>query len=279
MAVRILTDSTSDLPPALAEQLGITIVPANVIIDDVSYRDGIDIDSDEFYRHLISDSRPPTTSQPSVGTFQSAYQELLDQGDEIVSIHVSGKLSGTVNSAEQAKATLGDSVPIEIIDSQGASILLALVAVAAAEMAQQSGSYQEVAAQVRRDLPLTSTVFALDTLEYLQKGGRIGKAQAFMGSLLSVKPILTLLDGEVHPLERPRNHQRAMRRLVELTRERAPVTRLGIIYSTEEQWAVELRDTLSDLVPEDRVITARFGPALGTYAGPGAVGVAVTSAG
>ena len=278
MAVRIVTDSTSDLTPALAQELGVTIVPANVIIDDVTYRDGVDLTSDEFYRRLLAGPGLPTTSQPSVGTFQAAYKEILDQGDEIVSIHVSGKLSGTVNSANQAKASLGDDVAIEVVDSGGASIALALITAAAAEMAGQSSSCRELAEQVRGDLPRTSAVFALDTLEYLQKGGRIGKAQAFVGSLLSVKPILTLVEGEVHPLERPRNHQRAMRRLAELTRERAPAARVGIAYSTDEAWAAELRSSLSDLVPEDQIITVRFGPALGTYVGPRAVGVALTSA-
>ena len=277
MAIRIVTDSTSDIPAGLAEELGITVVPANVVIDDVNYRDGVDLTPDEFYRRLTTGNRLPTTSQPSMGAFQSTYQPLLEQGDEIVSIHISSKLSGTVNSATQAKASLGDSVPIEVIDSNSASIALTLIVVAAARLAQQSAAYQQVAEQVRRDLGLTSTVFALDTLEFLQKGGRIGKAQAFMGSLLSVKPILTLMDGEVHPLERPRNHQRAVRRLLELTREHTPVSQVGVIYSTEPDWVADLRSQLGDLIPEEQIITARFGPALGTYVGPRAIGVAVTA--
>ena len=278
MAVRIVTDSTSDLTPELAQELGVTVVPANVIIDDVTYRDGVDLTPDEFYRRLLAGPSLPTTSQPSVGTFQAAYQEILDQGDEIVSIHVSGKLSGTVNSANQAKASLGGDAAIEVVDSGGASIALALIVAAAVETAGQAASSTEVAEQVRRDLPRTSAVFALDTLEYLQKGGRVGKAQAFVGSLLSVKPILTLVEGEVHPLERPRNHQRAMRRLAEITREKSPAARLGIAYSTDEAWAEDLRNSLADLAPAEQVITLRFGPALGTYVGPRAVGVALTTA-
>ena len=278
MSIRIVTDSTSDIPPQLAEQLGITVVPANIVINDVNYRDGVDLTPDEFFQHLINDSRLPTTSQPSVGAFQSVYQELLEQGDEIVSIHLSGKLSGTFNSATQAKAALGDSASIEVIDTGLASIAVGLVVAAAARLAGEAPSRQEVAEQVRRDLDLTSVVFSVDTLEYLQKGGRIGKAQAFIGSLLSVKPILTLHDGEVHPLERPRNHQRAVRRLVELTRERAPIRQMGIIYSTEASWAEDLRDRLSDLLPAEEIIMGRFGPAVGTYAGPNALGVAVTTA-
>ena len=278
MAIRIVTDSTSDLPADLARQLDISIVASNVVIDDVNYRDGIDLTPDDFYRRLTSGGNLPTTSQPSVGAFQTAYQELLEQGHEIVSIHVSGKLSGTVNSANQAKAALGDSVPIEVIDSGLASSALGLVAVAAAQRAQESASGREVAEPVRANLGLTTTFFSLDTLEYLQKGGRIGKAQAFVGSLLSVKPILTLLDGEVSPLERPRNHERAMRRLVELARERAPLQQLGVVYSTEADWAADLRHRLSELLPEEQIITSRFGPALGTYVGPKALGIALTSA-
>ncbi len=278
MAIRIVTDSASDFPAELAEQLDITVVPCNVVIDDVSYRDGVDLTADEFYQRLTSSPRLPTTSQPSVGAFQTVYQDLLEQGHDVVSIHVSGKLSGTVNSATQAKATFGDSAAIEIIDSGLASIGLTMAVRAAAKLTQQSTSYQEVAAQVRQDLGLTSVFLALDTLEYLQKGGRIGKAQAFVGSLLSVKPILTLRDGEVHPLERPRNHQRAMRRMTELVRERTPAKQLGIIYSTEAAWAADLRSQMSNLLPEEEFITARFGPVLGNYVGPKALGIAITSA-
>ena len=277
MSIRIVTDSTADLPADLAQELNISIVPSNVVIDDVNYRDGIDLTPEEFYRRLIAGPRLPTTSQPSVGAFQAVYQGLLEQGHEIVSLHVSGKLSGTVNSATQAKAALGDP-SIAVIDSHLASIALALVVVKAAQAARQSDSYQEVAEQARRDLGQTGVFFFVDTLEYLQKGGRIGKAQAFVGSLLHVKPILTLQEGEVHPLERQRNRERAMRRIVELTGERGPVQQLAVAYSTEPTWADDLRGRLSGLLPAEQIITSRFGPAIGTYVGPGALGLAYTAA-
>ena len=277
MSIRIVTDSTADLPADLAQELNISIVPSNVVIDDVNYRDGIDLTPEEFYRRLIAGPRLPTTSQPSVGAFQAVYQGLLEQGHEIVSLHVSGKLSGTVNSATQAKAALGDP-SIAVIDSHLASIALALVVVKAAQTARQSDSYQEVAEQARRDLGQTGVFFFVDTLEYLQKGGRIGKAQAFVGSLLHVKPILTLQEGEVHPLERQRNRERAMRRIVELTGERGPVQQLAVAYSTEPTWADDLRGRLSGLLPAEQIITSRFGPAIGTYVGPGALGLAYTAA-
>ena len=278
MSIRIVTDSSSDLASDLAPRWDITVLPCYVIIDGVTYRDGLDISHDDFYQQLSSNAQIPTTSQPSVADFLAVYRELLSQGHQVISIHVSGKLSGTINSAEQARASLGDEAAesIEIVDSQLASICLGLVVVGAAQQTLDSESHHQLAEKIRRDLPLTRGYFVLDTLEYLQKGGRIGKAQAYLGSVLNVKPILTLRDGEVHPVERPRNRERALRRVAELARELAPFGQLAVVHSTEPERANELREMLSELLPEGDVIMSRFGPTLGTYIGPKAVGVAVT---
>ncbi len=277
MAIRIVTDSSADLPRDLANEWGITVVPCNVVVDDVNYKDGVDMTLDEFYHRLTTSSRLPTTAQPSVADFQSVYQHLLDDGHSVVSIHVSGKLSGTVNAADQARASVSEPAAVEIIDSRLASISLGLVALRAAELAADTPSPGQLAERVREELPQTHCILALDTLEYLQKGGRIGRAQAFVGSILSVKPILKLQDGEVHPLERPRNLDRAMRRLAELARGLAPLKQLAVVYSTEPQRATDLRQQLADLVPEEQIVTARFGSTLGTYVGPKAFGLALTS--
>ena len=279
MAIRVVTDSTSDLPADLAQRWHITVLPCYVVEGDVTYKDGVDLSHDEFYRRLTSNSSLPTTAQPSMADFREVYEALLGQGHQVISIHVSGKLSGTLNSAEQAKASLVEAAPIEIIDSQLASIPLGLAVVAAAEQAEQADSYQQVAGKVRRELPLTHGFFLLDTLEYLQKGGRIGRAQAFLGSMLSVKPILKLQDGEAHPVERPRTWDRGVRRLLELVRELAPIRQLAVIHSTDPERAAALREQLSDLLPTDQVISTRFGPTLGTYLGPNALGVALTQTG
>lgn len=276
MAIRVVTDSASDLPAELAASLNVTVIPCNVVIDDVTYKDGVDIHPDGFYERLLAGPRLPTTSQPSLADFQTFYQDLLDQGHQILSIHVSGKLSGTMNSAERAREALGNPDSIELVDSQLASLGLGLVVIAAAEEAAETDDLPALAAHVRTGLPATQCIITLDTLEYLQKGGRIGKAQAFLGSMLSVKPILRMEDGEVHPVERPRNAQRALRRIGELAREYAPLKRLGIIYSTEPQRAEQLKSELSGLVPEAQLVTSRFGPTLGTYVGPGAVAVVLT---
>ena len=276
MTIRIVTDSSCDLPSGLIEQYGIRVLPCYVVVDDQTFKDGVEIQADDFYRRLLADGRTPTTAQPTPSDFQTVYRELVGQGDQIISIHVSSKLSGTLNSAQQAKASLNDGSAVEIIDSQLASIPLGLAVLDAAIMASKGGSVHDIAGQIRQSLGLHHGLFALDTLEYLQKGGRIGKARAFMGSVLHVKPILRLQDGEAHPVERPRNRERAMRRLVELAQELAPVRRLAVIYSTDPDRMAELKQGLTGILPADQIIESRFGSTLGTYIGPDALGVAVT---
>ena len=275
MTVRIVTDSSADLPAELAQQHQITVLPCYVVVDGQTLKDGVDIQADDFYRRLQAGGPTPTTAQPTVADFQAVYQDLTSQGDQVVSIHVSGKLSGTLNSAEQAKGSLyGEAV--EIIDSRLAAMPLGLVVLEAAALAAEGGSHQEVAEKVRQGLDLHHGLFALDTLEFLQKGGRIGKAQAFLGSVLNVKPILRLHEGEAHPVERPRNRERAMHRLVELVKELGPVRRMAVIHSTDAERMAVLKQELIGLLPADQIIEARFGSTLGTYIGPDALGVAIT---
>ena len=283
MTIRIVTDSSADLPTDLVQKHQITVIPCYVVVDDQTFKDGVDIQADEFYRRLQAKGRTPTTAQPTVADFQEVYRHLVEQGDQVISIHVSGKLSGTMNSAQQAKASLNtgqtseeDGPAVEIIDSQLASIPLGLAVLDAAVMAAEGDDYLEIAAKVRQGLTSHHGLFALDTLEYLQKGGRIGKARAFMGSILSVKPILRLYDGEAHPVERPRNREKAMRRLVELAHDLAPVRQLAVTYSTNPDRMAALKQDLTDLLPADQIIETRFGATLGTYIGPDALGVAVT---
>ena len=276
MAIRIVTDSVADLAPALASANDITVIPCYVIIGSETYRDGVEITADRFYSRLEGLQRLPTTSQPTIADFQEVYQRLLDQGHQIVSIHVSAKLSGTVNSATQAKAAIGDSAPIEIVDSQMASGPMGLIVLDAAHLAREGTDFREVARRVRQTLVRHHGYVLVDTLEFLQKGGRIGKAQAFVGGMLKVKPILTIREGEVHPVERPRNLDRAKNRMIELARELAPVRQVNISYSTDRVQALALRAELAELVDPEHLVESRFGPVLGTYVGPNALGVSVT---
>jgi DegV family protein with EDD domain len=167
---------------------------------------------------------------------------------------------------------------VAVVDSRLASLGLGLVVLGAAQVAGQATSPQRLAEQVRAGLPKTRCFLVLDTLEYLQKGGRIGKAQALLGTLLNVKPILTIQDGEAHPVERQRNRPRALARVVELARALGPVASLGVIYSTEPEQAMMLRHSLAGLLPEEQIIVSQFGATLGTYLGPRALGVVLTTA-
>ena len=276
MAIRIVTDSVSDLPPSLAQANDITVIPCYVVIGNETYKDGVEITADRFYSRLPDLPRLPSTSQPTIADFQATYQRLLDQGHQIVSVHVSAKLSGTLNSAVQAKAALGDTSDIEIIDSQLASAPMGLVVLDTARIARESSDLQEVVRQTRLSLQKHHGFVMVDTLEYLQKGGRIGKAQAFLGGMLKVKPILTIRDGEVHPVERPRSLERAKNRLVELAQTLAPIRQVNISYSTDRVQALGIRAQLAELVAPENLVESRFGPVLGTYVGPNALGVAVT---
>ena len=275
MTVRVITDSTADLPPALAEELGITVVPLNVHFGTEVYRDGVEITADEFYRRLVIASRLPTTSQPTPGDFLSAYDEMGQTTDEILSVHISAKLSGTMNSATQALEEYGGECRIEIIDSSQGSMGLGMLAIAAAEAARRGDNLDDVVTETRATIPKVGFIGLLDTLEYLEKGGRIGKAQAFMGSLLRIKPLLTIRDGEAHPLERARTRAKGVDRMCELVQEQMPLKDLAVVYTTTPDEALALAQRLQSYLPQGEVILSQVGPVVGTYLGPGVLGVAL----
>jgi DegV family protein with EDD domain len=208
-----------------------------------------------------------------VGAFLECYQRLVAEGEPVVSIHVSAKLSGTFNSALQARNLLNGSVPVEVVDSEEASIALGLVAMAAAEVAATGAGLEVVVEATRNAVARARLFFVLDTLEYLQKGGRIGRAQAFLGSVLSVKPILEVREGEVMPLERTRNRRKAVDRVCSLVEGQAPLARLAVVHATSPQEAEALAQRLSPLIAGGEVLVSQVGPVVGTYTGPGCLGV------
>ena len=284
MAIKLVTDSTSDLPREVAEQWDITVIPCNIHFEDEVFKDGIDIGPDEFYRRLVSSPKLPTTAQPSMNDFLQVYKSLWDGEHDILSIHLSAKLSGTLNSANQAREALPSEVlgdgggrRLEIIDSQLTSMGLGLITLAAARLVKAGASFDEAVESVQTSLSRTHCYFLLDTLEYLQKGGRIGKASAFLGSILSIKPILKVQEGQAHPVERVRTKGRGLERLSEIIRSLAPAQGLSVLHSTTPDEAGALMERLGDLVPERELILSRFGPVMGTYLGPGALGVSLMS--
>lgn len=275
MAVKIVTDSTGDLPPQVVQELDITVVPLNVNFGEESFQDGVDLDSDGFFQRLTTEARLPTTSQPSVGAFLETYRGLLEGGHEVVSVHISAKLSGTMNSALQAREQLDAGDRLAVVDSQQVGLALGVVATAVAQAVKDGASYAETVDLTPRISERVRLFVLLETLEYLQRGGRIGRAQAFLGSLLHIRPILTVREGEVHPLERVRARQRGLERLCQLAAECGPLQQVGICHSTTPEDALALAERMQPALAGGRLIQARFGPVLGTHVGPGAIAITV----
>lgn len=279
MTVRIITDSTSDIPSEIAQRLGVTVIAQNVHFGEQTYKDNVTITPDDFYSMLASSPELPKTSQASPGDFKELYDELGNDADGIVSIHVSAKLSGTVNSALQAAALTSTDRPIEVIDSLQASMGLGLNAIKAGEAAQRGAGLDEIVSATRDSIERTRCLCLFETLEYLQKGGRIGKAQALLGSLLNIKPIISILDGEVQPLSKARTFSKALGRLKQEARALAPFEALAVMHSTTPEVARQVADELRDgLADGGEPYVTRFGSALGVHAGPGAIGIALIQA-
>ena len=233
-------------------------------------------DADRFYSLLEELPSLPTISQPSVADFQEVYRRLLGQVHHVVPIHVSAKLSGTLNSAVQARESLGAASQIEIVDSQLAGSTQAVLALSAARWARDMSDHHEVARRVERSIGQSHGFVVVDILKYLAKGGRIGKAQAFLGGALRFKPIIRIIDGEAHPVERPRTGRRTMARIVDIVRGLTSIHQLHLSYSSGRDIAMAVRNELADLVEPERLIESRLGPLLGTHLGPNTIGVAVT---
>ncbi len=272
MAVRIVTDSTCDLPRDLVAKWGITVVPLLVRFGLESFRDGVDLDASEFYRKLTSGGVLPTTAAPAPGVFAEAYQKHLSEGDQVVSLHISSKLSATYGSALNGKDHVGQGKPIEVIDTLSVSLGLGLLVLEAARAAKEGAGLTEISAMVRSLVPGMRLYGAFDTLEFLHKGGRIGGAKAMLGSLLNLKPMVVVRDGEVHPLERVRTRAKAVSRLVELA-SAGNAKRIGILDATTPADADELSRRIAGAAPGKDIVRSQFGPVLGTYTGPGALGV------
>ncbi len=276
MAVRIVTDSTADIPPELARELGVSVVPLSVIFADEAFKEGVQISHDLFYEKLVRSKVLPTTSAPSVGDFLEAYEPLLSEKDEIVSIHLSSKLSATCNNARQAAEQLAErGARIEVIDSQLISVGLTFMVSAAARAATGGASIDDIKTIAERLIPRVHILVVLDTLEYVRRGGRIGRARAFLGTMLRVKPLLYIRDGEVHPGERIRTKSQALERIFQLATSYPRLMEAGVAYSTNAPDAEEMCRRLGEALPGVPVTMTRLGPVIGVHAGPGVLGVGV----
>jgi DegV family protein with EDD domain len=238
----------------------------------------VDITPDEFYEMLAEAPEVPTTSQPSAGEFVEVYSQLSKDAEAIVSIHISDELSGTLQSARSAKE-LVSGMPIEIIDSRSISLGLGFVVLAAVQAAQEGRSLSEVVEVAQNLIPKTNILFIPDTLEYLHKGGRIGGAAALYGSMLKIKPVFDLAEGEIAPLERVRTKPKARQRMLDIMAERLEAEgsraklRAGVLHAASPDEAGALKEQVQSRFGPDECYLTELTPAVGTHSGPGTVGV------
>jgi DegV family protein with EDD domain len=269
MIIKVVTDSTADLPHHVAREMGITVVPVYLRFGDQVYRDRIDISEDEFYQRLLYDPVHPSTMQPTPKDFFEVYQKLSRGADGIISIHVSKKLSGTYNSALQGKEMLGDKFPIKVIDSEMTTMGLGQLAIVANTIADSGNNLERIVEEVKQVIPSIHLLGLLDTLKYLALGGRIGKMQALLGSVLNVKPLLSIKDGELVPAGRTRSRTKGIDRLFEFVRNAKDVQDLAIVFNTTPDEAQELANRINPFFPRESIRFSKLGPALGVHAGPG----------
>lgn len=271
--VKIVTDSTADIPEELAAELEITVVPCNVHFGLDTYRDGIELSKEEFYTRLKTSPTLPITSAPAAGVFEATYRKLASETDQILSIHLASALSAIYNSACLGAEAVSD-VEITLIDSGQASMGVGWLVIAAARAAQEGQSLAQIVALVEDMKPRVRLFAALDTLEYLRKGGRVGKTVAVLGTLLNIKPLIEVRDSAVLPLERVRTRRRSIQHLIELVAELGPLEELAVLHSNAPQEAQRLAEEMAFLHPLERILITEVGVIIGTHAGPNGLGVA-----
>ena len=275
MKVKIVTDSVADLPSRVVEDLGITVVPLLVRFGEDMYRDGIDLTADQFYEKLKGSKALPATSVPSPGAFAEAYDKLTEETDEILVITLSSKLSGTYEVALQSIELMQKKCRVEVIDSGLATMAEGFIVMKAAEAAQAGAGLDQTIEVTRKNIPRVDFLSTFDTLEYLRRGGRIGKAQAFLGSILKVNPLITLRDGVVEPVGRTRSRARAIERLYEFAMGYSYIEEIAVGDTACPEEAEALVEQLSAKFPKERIHRSKMTPVMGTHTGPGLLLVVV----
>ena len=271
--IKIVTDSTADLPESLINELSITVVPLRVRFGDTVYREGVDISTKTFFEKLKQAPELPRTSQPSPGEFQEIFAGLTCDGSSIISIHLSSHLSGTYQAAQLAKSSLPE-LDITVVDSKQVSMGLGMIVLAAARAAKDGKTKAELLAIVEKVINRMQTYIVVDTLEYLQKGGRIGKASTLMGTVLNIKPILTIADGIITPFEKVRGKAKALEKIIELVKEfsdKNGLMRCAIVHADALDEAVNLHGRLISKIRHCEIIISEIGAVVGTHGGPGTI--------
>lgn len=272
MSVTVVTDSACDLDDAVVAELGITVVPLSIRFGSEEFVDRVNLSPQQFYDKMAASSALPETSAPAPGAFEQAFKAALDGGaDGVVCINLSGELSATVQSARNAAKSMPDA-PIRIIDSLTVTGGLGSI-VAAAARAAWGGATLDAVAELAEDMvPRTRVYGALDTLDNLKKGGRIGGAQAFLGSLLSIKPLIEIRDGVVHEAGKPRTRGKALKALVDKLRDAGEVENVYVLHGLAPD-SDELVRLVAEVVPRDQITVGIIGATIGTHAGPRVAGV------
>lgn len=272
--VVVVADSTLDVPASVAVDLGIQIVPLNVQFGAETFLDQVEMSSDEFVHRLTTSATLPKSSQPSPARFEEAFQAATEAGHDVLCVTLSIELSGTHNSARLAAGAF-DPERVRVVDSRSVSIGGGFIAIAAARAARDGATLDEVATLAESMPARTSLYAALDTLEFLQRGGRIGRASALVGSLLSIKPIVQVREGQVTPVERVRTWRKAMDRLATLAAEHVPADYLGVMHVGNLTDGQRLAERIAPVIPSGDVLLGQLGPVVATYGGPGLVGFVV----
>jgi len=276
--VAVVTDSTACIPKEYLKQYNIGVAPLILIWGQQTFEDGVDIQPEAFYRRLATDEVMPTSSQPPVSKMQQTFSDLLDQGYSVVSIFISEKLSGTCQAAMQARDMLpSGKEKIEIMDSYSSAMCLGLQTLAVARAAADGASFAECKALAEKARAHAGLYFTVDTLEFLQRGGRIGRAQRFLGTALNLKPILVVRDGRVDADERVRTRRKSMERLVEIVVEQCagkPAVRLAVMDANAPAEAKAVMENAASQLNVTEKIFAPLSPVIGTHTGPGTLGLA-----
>lgn len=275
--VVVVTDSGSDIPVALRNQYGIEVVPLTVTFGNESFTDGLDISPEEFFTRLKSVKDLPQTSQPSSASFADRFRKVLDKGMDVVSVNLSSKLSGTFNSARMAAEEI-DPARIRVVDSLAATMQFGWTVVEAARAANDGADIDDVEQAAKSAIERANCFAVLQTLDYVYKGGRIGRASHMVGSALGIKPILNFIDGVLTPVERVRTWKKALTRAIELAANAGEVTDIAVLHADNQQDADATAEKLQQRFPDANIVVGWVGTTIGTYAGPGAIGILTLSA-
>ncbi|MBA3380214.1 MAG: DegV family protein [Chloroflexia bacterium] len=277
-SIAIVTDSTSDLPVEIQRQFGISVIPLNVHFGQETLRDGIDLSADEFMGRLAISDKLPTTSQPAVGTFETAFRSLAETHDQILCVLISSKLSGTVQSARLAADLVAETITVEVVDSLNVAYALGFQAIRAAQLADQAMPLAGIVSILTAEVDLYHIVFFVETLEHLHRGGRIGKAAQLLGTLLQLKPLLRVEEGQVVPFERSRTRSKATAALIDFARELSDIEQVAVLYNTTPNDARDLAASFGEMLGMEQVPVLHIGPVISAHVGPGVLGIVVKEA-